>query len=183
MILAKFWRRPQAPTIGAVYGMIVAQARAPAFYRALGVPDTIQGRFDLLVLHLVLTMHRMGGAADPGRARSQELFDRFCRDLDDNLREMGIGDLAVPKEMRRLGEAFYGRQSAYLAALAAGDDGALENALARNIFGTSVVTDRTRRMAAYVHAAVRELEAQGEAALLRGEIAFPDPEAVAHDGV
>jgi cytochrome b pre-mRNA-processing protein 3 len=176
MILPRFWRSPQHRTIGALYGMIVAQARSPVFYAAYAVPDTVQGRFDLIVLHLTLVMRRLGRLAGAGRDLGQELFDRFCGDLDDNLREMGVGDLAVPKEMRRLGEAFYGRQSAYLAALAAGDPRELENALRRNIFAASGASDGAVRLAAYARAAVHALDAQDEAALMRGEIHFPDAE-------
>ena len=124
--------------------MIVAQARSPAFYVDYQVPDTVHGRFEMIVLHLVLFLRRFAPdagsrtAADSGAARKlgQGLFDAFCSDLDDNLREMGVGDLTVPKEMRRFGEAFYGRQRAYGAALDAGDTAELEKALARNILGS-----------------------------------------------
>ncbi len=134
--------------IHALYGAIVAQARSAAFYTAYGVPDTVEGRFELIVLHLVLVLGRLGRADDgsPGakanRRAGQQLFDVFCRDLDHNLREMGVGDLAVPREMRRFGEAFYGRQAAYCAALAAAGEPELEKALARNIFGMAGIDDR-----------------------------------------
>ena len=138
MILAAFRRSSQDRTIRDLYGAIVAQARSPAFYSDYGVPDTVQGRFDLIVLHLVLLLRRLGRSDRRRASRAgglgQKLFDVFCRDLDGNLREMGVGDLAVPKRMRRFGEAFYGRQAAYGAAFAAADDRELEKALARNIF-------------------------------------------------
>ncbi len=124
MILRLFRRSSHNRTIRDLYGMIVAQARSPAFYADYGVPDTVEGRFDLIVLHLVLAA---APARRGGRLRApvgQKLFDAFCRDLDDNLREMGVGDLAVPKRMRRFAEAFYGRQAAYLAALPRGRAGA-----------------------------------------------------------
>jgi len=114
------FRKPrQAPrgTIEAIYGMIVTQAREPIFYRDLGVPDTVNGRFDLLLLHLWLLLRRLRtvhGATE----LSQALFDRFCEDMDDNLREMGVGDQTVPKRMRAFGEAFYGRVQAYDQAMA-----------------------------------------------------------------
>jgi cytochrome b pre-mRNA-processing protein 3 len=181
MILPRFWRRSQGTNIHALYGMIVAQARSPVFYAAFGVPDSVDGRFDLIVLHLVLTMRRLGRHGEAGRSGGQELFDLFCRDLDANLREMGVGDLAVPKEMRRLGEAFYGRQSAYQAALGGADEQELANALARNIFPASLTSTGAASLADYTRAAVHELDAQDGAGLLRGEIVFPDPEAFAHD--
>ncbi len=179
MILRPFRRSAEARTIASLYGMIVAQARQPAFYADYGVPDTVQGRFDLIVLHLVLLLRRFDRAGDQGRLFGQRLFDAFCRDLDGNLREMGIGDLAVPKHMQRFGEAFYGRQAAYLGALDAPDPRDFENALARNILEGGA-SERAAELARYAYAAVRELDAQEEGALLRGELAFPSPEAVAN---
>ena len=180
MILRPFRRSAENRTIAALYGMIVAQARLPTFYADYGVPDTVEGRFDLIVLHLVLVLRRLAGMHQ-GRRLGQRLFDRFCQDLDDNLREMGIGDLAVPKHMRRLGEAFYGRQAAYLRALDAADERDFENALARNMLqGASL--DGIVRVARYARAAIRELDAQEEGALARGELGFPSPEAFADAG-
>ena len=120
MISLPFRRSGQAANIDALYGMIVAQARSPAFYLGYGVPDTVSGRLDMIVLHLVLLLRQLpsenGGASPTG----QRLFDRFCRDIDDNFREMGVGDLTVPKRMQAFGEAFYGRTAAYDLALTAG---------------------------------------------------------------
>jgi len=185
MILARFRRNSQARTIHALYGAIVAQARSPAFYADYGVPDTVEGRFDLIVLHLVLLLNRLDHRADAARGLGQvllgqELFDAFCRDLDANLREMGVGDLAVPKRMRRFGEAFYGRQAAYLAALAAPDQRELEKALTRNIFAGGDTEGGAVRLARYARAALRQFEGQSEDALLRGEVVFPKPEAIAN---
>ena len=178
MILRPFRRSAETRTIASLYGMIVAQARQPEFYAAYGVPDTVQGRFDLLVLHLVLVLRRLDRIGESGRLFGQRLFDTFCRDLDGNLREMGIGDLAVPKHMRRFGEAFYGRQAVYLDALDAPDAQAFENALARNILhgGTP---ERAAELACYARAVARELDAQEEGVLMRGELALPSPETFA----
>ena len=117
-----YFRRPDtspAPTIGVIYGMIVTRAREPVFYRDLGVPDTVDGRFDLLLLHLWMVLRRLR-TSEGGMEPAQALFDRFCEDLDDNLREMGVGDLAVPRRMQAFGEAFYGRSRAYDRALGQG---------------------------------------------------------------
>ena len=111
--------------------MIVTQAREPLFYRDLGVPDTVNGRFDLLVLHLWMVLRRLK-PIEGGAGLSQALFDRFCDDMDANLREMGVGDLTVPKRMQAFGEAFYGRAAAYDLALAAGEE-PLAQALCKNI--------------------------------------------------
>ena len=184
MILRPFRRSAENRTIASLYGMIVAQARSAAFYADYGVPDTVQGRFDLIVLHLVLLLRRLARNDGParglaGRNLGQRLFDTFCRDLDGNLREMGIGDLAVPKHMRHFGEAFYGRQAAYLAALDAADERDFENALARNIFQNMGMT--TERLAWRVMRARLSANSmpRRRTPLLRGEVAFPKPEGFA----
>ena len=177
MILKRFRLNPRNRKINDLYGAIVAQSRCVAFYTNYGVPDTIEGRFDLIVLHIAVLLARLDCAGPSARHIGQTLFDLFCRDLDANLREMGVGDLAVPKRMRQFGEAFYGRQAAYLAVLGAPDARALEKALARNIFG-GVKSDGSRRLARYVRALVRQFEAHDPETLLRGAIAFPEPEAI-----
>jgi cytochrome b pre-mRNA-processing protein 3 len=188
MILSAFRRSSHNPSIHALYGVIVAQARSPTFYMSYRVPDTVEGRFDLIVLHLVLVLHRLAQNSRAGEAVGhsaasdvgQRLFDAFCRDLDGNLREMGVGDLAVPKKMRRFGEAFYGRLGAYRAALAVADDRELEKALARNIFGVDGADERAGRLARYARAAARQLDAEEEDALLAGKMIFPSPEIFAY---
>src|SRR6266702_3543323 len=113
MISRLFRRALRDHSIAALYCTIVAQARAPAFYQIYGVPDTVNGRLEMIMLHAVLVLRRLESEAVPIRALGQGLFDQFCRDMDDSMREMGVGDLAVPRNMRRIGEAFYGRQAAY----------------------------------------------------------------------
>jgi cytochrome b pre-mRNA-processing protein 3 len=154
-----------------LYGAIVAQARHPAFYREFGVPDSVEGRFEMIVLHLVLFWRRARADAAM-RPLGQAVFDQFCRDMDDNLREMGVGDLAVPKRMQRLGAAFYGRAGSYDRALAAGGDG-LAAALARNVFGNEMTVAVARALATYVLEAERALAAAG--ALAAHGLEFPDP--------
>jgi cytochrome b pre-mRNA-processing protein 3 len=178
MIFPLFRRNRRPDTISTLYGMIVAQARMPCFYRDYAVPDTVNGRFDLIVLHLALVLDRL--MRDPGqREAGQELFDHFCADMDDNLREIGISDLKVPKEMRRMGEAFYGRAQAYQAALAAAGDEALIEVVARNVYGVSPPGPAAAaRLAAYMREAVREVAAQDAAAVAQGALRLPDPAAI-----
>jgi cytochrome b pre-mRNA-processing protein 3 len=185
MILPAFRGSRHNRNIHALYGAIVAQARSPAFYTLYGVADTVEGRFEMIVLHLVLVLARLGRSdgSDPKRGRhpaGQLLFDVFCRDLDDNLREMGVGDLAVPRKMRGFAEAFYGRQAAYKAALDADGDRELELAIARNILGISGVDARASRLARYARAAARRLDAETPAALVAGSAVFLSPEEFAH---
>jgi cytochrome b pre-mRNA-processing protein 3 len=178
MILLPFRRTPRGPNIDALYGMIVAQARTPAFYRSYGVADTLDGRLDMIVLHLVLLLRRLAAAgAEP--SVGQRVFDRFCQDMDDNFREMGVGDLAVPKEMRRVAEVFYGRAKAYEAALAAQDVSELTKTLARNVFGRPEPHSDARRLAAYMMEAVRRLGDYDATALAGARLEFPDPDAIA----
>ncbi|MBS0248839.1 MAG: ubiquinol-cytochrome C chaperone [Proteobacteria bacterium] len=172
MILSLFRRNPR-DTISTLYGMIVAQARLPAFYRDYAVADTVNGRFDLIVLHLALVLDRLteNGALLPA---GQAVFDRFCQDMDDNLREMGISDLKVPKEMKLMGQAFYGRSKAYLDAL--GNRRALVAALSRNIYGGAPsAVSAAPRLADYIVQAVGDLKTQDVAAIIEGRLAFPDP--------
>jgi cytochrome b pre-mRNA-processing protein 3 len=178
MIFPLFRRNQRPDTISTLYGMIVAQARMPCFYRDYAVPDTVNGRFDLIVLHLALVLDRL--MADPGqREAGQGLFDHFCADMDGNLREIGISDLKVPKEMRRMGEAFYGRAQAYQAALAADGDEALIEAVARNIYGVSPPGPASAaRLAAYMREAVREVATQNAASVAQGALRLPDPAAI-----
>jgi len=183
MILTAFRRGFHNRNIHALYGMIVAQARSRAFYADYGVPDTVEGRFELLVLHLVLLLNRLGRtnqAGGQGHNLGQRLFDVFCRDLDDNLREMGVGDMAVPRRMRHFAEAFYGRQAAYYAAMSAADERELEKALARNIFGVAAADERAVRLARYARATASQLDAEDEDALAAGTAVFPSPEVFAH---
>jgi cytochrome b pre-mRNA-processing protein 3 len=169
------FRKPRTPsrgTIEAIYGMIVTQAREPLFYRDLGVPDTVNGRFDLLVLHLWLALRRLK-PIEGGQELSQALFDRFCDDMDGNLREMGVGDLTVPKRMQAFGEAFYGRVAAYDLALAAGS-AALAQSLCKNILNGEQI-DNARRLARYAEASIAALAAIDEPKLQRGAWKFPSP--------
>src|SRR6476620_6832403 len=159
MILPLF-RRPD-PTIAALYGAIVTQARDPRFYESYRVPATVLGRFDLIVLHLALVLRRLRVGEAPARNLAQGVFDEFCRDMDHNLREMGIGDQGVPRQMRRVGEAFYGRAQAYDAALARDGNEALVEALTRNVYAGAAETGVVASgLAAYVRQAVDDLDDQ-----------------------
>ena len=173
-MIAPLFRTPR-PTIAILYGAIVAQARDPRFYEAYGVPDTVLGRFDLIVLHLALVLRRMReGVAT--RTLAQGVFDAFCRDMDHNLREMGISDPGVPRQMQKVGEAFYGRAQAYDAALAESGE-ALAQTLARNVYAEATGSRiAAARLAAYVRQAVERLDAQPLEELGRGMVRFSKPE-------
>lgn len=171
------FRKPRlAPpgTIEAIYGMIVTQAREPLFYRDLGVPDTVNGRFDLLLMHLWLVLRRLK-SVEGGAGLSQALFDHFCIDMDDNLREMGVGDLTVPKRMQAFGEAFYGRTAAYDLALTDSET-ALAESFCKNILNGQNI-DKARQLAVYARVAMEGLARADLAALAKGAWRFPVPQA------
>lgn len=168
-------------TIERLYGAIVAQARTPAFYLDFGVPDTVEGRFDLLVLHMHLANARLVEAGEAGVALGQEVLDRFFEDMDASLREIGIGDLKVPKKMRTLAEAYLGRSASYSAAIKTHDTAALAQAVARNILGHGEGADaNANALAAYALQVSGDLQAQATETLLSGEIAFPEVKRAAH---
>jgi cytochrome b pre-mRNA-processing protein 3 len=170
------FRKPRlAPrgTIEAIYGMIVTQAREPLFYRDLAVPDTVNGRFDLLLMHLWLVLRRLK-ATGGGKELSQALFDHFCDDMDDNLRELGVSDLKVPKKMQAFGEAFYGRTAAYDMALTGGPE-ALAQALCKNVLNGENI-EKARQLASYAGSVMAALDRQDEAALVSGTFNFPSLE-------
>jgi cytochrome b pre-mRNA-processing protein 3 len=174
MIFRLFRRPSEKVSIAALYGMIVAQARNEAFYRGYGVPDTVDGRIEMLILHAVLVLQRLEGGPEQARLLGQSVFDEFCRDMDANLREMGVGDLALPRKMHELGEAFYGRQRAYRAALTTTDERLLAQTLLRNVFAGRSAPAGHDRLAAYVRDTVRGLAKQESF----GAIEFPDPERI-----
>ena len=169
-------RSPRPATIQGLYGAIVAQGRNPVFYADYGVADALEGRFDMILLHLILFVRRLRREAPPIRALGQGVFDLFCRDMDHSFREMGIGDLAVPKHMRRVAEAFYGRAAAYDAAIEDADEEQLAAVLARNIFPQSAgLPAAARRLGGYVRRAIGDLDRQEAAAFQQARVSFPDP--------
>lgn len=116
-----------------LYHQAVAQARQPAFYASCGVPDTVDGRFDLISLHVYLLLHRLKHDHERAGDTAQQLFDAMFEDMDRGLREMGAGDLGVGRRVKAMARAFYGRIAAYDAGLADGD-AALAGALRRNLY-------------------------------------------------
>jgi cytochrome b pre-mRNA-processing protein 3 len=167
-------RRKHEATIDRLYGAIVAQARDPFFYGELGVPDTIEGRFDMVVLHVHLLFRRLAAESVAVRAVGQDVFDHFVADMDASLREIGIGDLSVPKRMRAMGEAYYGRAAVYDEALAQAHDEQLADALRRNLFGDKHGAGALQ-LAHYVRNAVALLTRQSVEAIGEGRIEFPAP--------
>jgi cytochrome b pre-mRNA-processing protein 3 len=171
--LAGFLRRRDKHERAAfqLYGAAVAAARDPYLYATLGIADTLDGRFDAIVLHVYLIVRRLETEPDPGPALAQGVFDAMFLDMDTNLREMGVGDLSVGKRNRAMWEAFHGRSAAYAAVWR--DPVALEAALARNMWrGAPAPADSAAALARLAGAQADCLAAQGLDNLLRGEVSF-----------
>jgi cytochrome b pre-mRNA-processing protein 3 len=176
MVLERLFRpRPALAAGRALYPRVVEQARLPAFYERLGAPDTVEGRFELYSLHVLILLERLRERGDEGAEVGQGLFDAYLKGLDNALRELGVGDLSVGRKMRRLGEAFYGRGKSYEAAVAAlPDAAALEAFLARTVYAEGDAAFAAQ-LADYVKRQRQALAAQPLAALLSGEVGWVAP--------
>ncbi|MGY2050932.1 ubiquinol-cytochrome C chaperone family protein [Methylobacterium sp. JK268] len=162
--------------IEALHIRINAAARVPALYLDLGVPDTVEGRFEILCLHVILTLRGLRGLPAPAADIAQDLVDSVFAQLDASLRELGVGDLGVAKRMKKLAQAFYGRAQAYDDALDARDEAALAASLARNVLG-GASPEAGRPLAAYVTAAAAALAGQDLDGLMAQGPVLPDPAA------
>lgn len=171
-------KEPYRDPAYAIYEAILRHIRQKAFFEICAVPDTFTGRFDLLTLHVFMVMETVlqEGKSARNKSFNQALFDRVFADMDQTLRERGIGDMGVPKHMRRMMKAFNGRLLAYAAGLAPGGD--LKAALRRNLYGTlhsmepSVDDGALSRMEHYVRDTIRNLKAAPPDDLLNGLIMF-----------
>jgi cytochrome b pre-mRNA-processing protein 3 len=175
-MLKRLFRPHPSQEIGrALYAAVVEQSRAPALYARLGAPDTVEGRFEIYTLHVVLLLDRLNQPGEQVKATSQALFDTYVKALDHALREMGVGDLSVGKKMRKLGEAFFGRVKSYHAAFAAlPDAGPLRELLTRTVYADAD-TAQVEVLAAYVKDQREQLAAQPLEGLLEGRVEWRLP--------
>ncbi|MCP1336072.1 ubiquinol-cytochrome C chaperone family protein [Futiania mangrovi] len=179
MLFRLFARSRRRAAALRLYDACVELARRPGFYTDLGVPDTVDGRFDMVTLHVAVVLRRMERAGTALVAEADALMRVMFDDMDRSLREMGVGDLSVGKKVRKMGEAFLGRARAYGLALKVGDRAALEDALARNLFRKSAAGPaEIAAMAGYVLALDADLAAADTEALRAGNLpvvtAVPD---------
>ncbi|MDH3910718.1 MAG: hypothetical protein OEU09_05430 [Rhodospirillales bacterium] len=163
----------------ALYAGIVAQARRPAFYSGCGIPDTLDGRFELVVLHAFLVLQRLKRDREASAEFAQSLFDVLFQDMDVSLRELGVGDLGVGRRVKAMAQGFYGRIAAYEAGLEQGEETLVE-ALRRNLYGTvDPGGTELRAMADYLIREAAGLAAQDLDGLMSGRLIFGAPPAVA----
>ena len=174
-MLGRFLRRdPESDAIAtSLYGAIVAQARSPVLYADLCVADTVDGRFEMVVLHAVLVIDRLRKGGEAEKAAAQKVFDLFCTDMDRSLRELGVGDLGVPKRMKQMTERFYGRAEAYRSVLKGSDRGGMIDALSRNVFGGAA--EGAEPLAAYALSSFEGLAAAQDNTIRGETLRFADP--------
>lgn len=174
-----FQPRPATLAGRLLFERAAAQARTPALYRDGGVPDTVEGRFECYALHVDLVLHRLKGQGPEASEVGQALFDKFLDNLDEGLRDMGVGDLSVGKKMRKLGEAIYGRMKGYDATLDAlltqtpAPDLAPLSALIGRVLFASDAAPEAGPLAAYALTCARALAAQPLDEVLEGRLAWP----------
>lgn len=158
-----------------LYERIVAQSRRPAFYSLASVPDTMEGRFEMIVLHLFLVLDRLKTAGQDGQKLGQRIMENLVADMDDALRQIGIGDMGVPRRIQKTAAAMRERVRDYDAAI--GSPGtALEKALATHIYQTGQPIAAHAMLARYVRAARTSLHNQATADIREARLTFPEPE-------
>lgn len=180
---SRFWSRfvsaPDSSVAHRLYEQLVPHARFPIYYQRLGVPDTPEGRFEILALHVGLTVRKLLSLDDEGRATGQALFDLMVADLDMNLRELGVGDLSVGKQVKRMAGHFYARLAVLNEAFDEGRTDALSPMLLTNVFGgMSPSSESVAHLAEIVVTLQQALDRQPTADLKAGRIALPDEQAL-----
>jgi len=174
MVMRLFRRGAREEAAAALYQAAVIQARRPEFYLAAAVPDTLDGRFDLLALHVFLLLQRLRADGRRTAGLAQAVFDLMFADMDENLRELGVGDLSVGRKVKTMAKALMGRIAAYEPGLA--DQPTLIRALGRNLYrGRPVAAEAVTQVARYVGAAAQDLAGQSTEALLAGRVRFVEP--------
>lgn len=173
-MLRRLFRVTHDETAGeALYRQVLKQSRRPDFYLAGGVADTLDGRFDLLVLNVVLVLRRLKADGDVTSRLSQTLFDAMFRDLDESLREIGVGDMSIGSKVKDMAQAFYGRAAAYDDVLGSGAEDELTAVLLRNLYrNTGPPPEAVNAMASYIRRQVESLDQQSTADLVKGNVRF-----------
>ena len=179
-VFGLFRRSRNEALIDRLHGEIMAAARQPALFLDYGVADTVEGRFEALCLVATIAIDRMQALPSPGPEIAQESLDALFRYFDVALREMGVGDLTVPKRIKKMAQGFLGRGAAYRAGLAEPDDSVLALAVARNIYGDEARADdpRTSRMVRFARAHAAQMQTLDVRRLLDGPLPHTDAASV-----
>lgn len=157
----------------ALYSAVARAARHPAFFTRLGVPDSVEGRFEVLVLHLVPLVRRLSHGADADAELARDVVESFVAELDHSLRDLGVGDMKVPKSVQGLFNAYGGRLASYT--LAAGERDALAGAVARNVYGSDAPDEAARAIADWLAETSARFAGADLAILRQGLLPYADP--------
>ncbi|WP_240796879.1 ubiquinol-cytochrome C chaperone family protein [Terasakiella sp. SH-1] len=176
MIFSKFFKTKPAfsEEVQALYTAMVQQARQPAFYADYEVADTVEGRFDMILMHAFILMRKLKTGGEPTEEFSQSLWDLMFADMDLNLRELGVGDMGLARRVPKMAEAFYGRVIAYEEGLEADDNNEkLKSALDRNLYRKTPVSDESLDvLAKYLRDQIAHVDQIAIEQLLKGQIDF-----------
>jgi len=169
-------KRDARRTARILYGSVVTQSRQESFYAAAGVPDTPEGRFEMLTIHLVLLLHRLARAGENSRPLQEAITQAFVIDMDDNMREMSVGDLAVPRQVKRAVAVLHDRYALYGKALAASRDDTLVDAVRARLGALDGAEGLDAApICAYLRSAAQGLDGQPDGSLLSGRLTWPEP--------
>ena len=174
MVLSKlFGRGSRDEAARKLFESVVKQSRNPVFYTDLQVSDTVDGRFDMVTLHAYLILRRLKAEGDPSAALGQQFFDVMFDNFDENLRELGVGDIGIGRRIKKMASAFFGRVKAYDEALESMENDNLKTALHRNLYKDVDAEDlAVSKMAAYIRWQDKELSKQESSRLYAGEAEF-----------
>lgn len=164
-----FTRKSDKTTAEPLYQALVSAARRPFLYQNNPELDTLDGRFNLLSLHVILVIRRLNTEGEVAKAFAQNLFDIMFKDMEAAIREIGAGDTTVGKKIRTMAEAFYGAAKAYEPGLEAKDQEALSEVLARNVFNREARDEASDLLATYVLVSEAQLSAQSMDDFLSGQ--------------
>lgn len=167
-------RSDPSSTASELYGRLVTQARTPALYADLGAPDTPDGRLELVILHVVLMLRRLADAPQAAEL-SRALTETFVTDLDDNLREMGVSDIGVPRKVKKAAAALFDRSRDYGRALDAADSAELSRLIGIHVLPPAAPAGQAEGMARYMLGAASHLAAASIEDILAGRVSFPQP--------
>ncbi len=169
--------KPYEETALLLYGAIVAQARQPFFYSDLKVPDTVEGRYDMIIMHAFLLFHRLKIENDKARELGQVVFDTMFKDIDQSLREMGVGDMGIGPRIKKMASSFYGRVAAYDKALEVDGNDELEQAIARNVFNKTEADELAlRHLGTYMRGNIEHLKLLSMDDIHSGDLRYVNPE-------
>lgn len=166
-------RRDDERKASELYGRVVAQARSPVFYADCGIADTPEGRYELIVLHLVLVLERLSAGGEAGAEAQRRLAERFVTDMDDSMREMGVGDLTVPRRVKRAAAGLFERGALYRKAAESRNSAAMAAALHECLPGLRELPGAAPAMAAYVTTVRDHLAGLDLEDVVAGRVTFP----------